>query len=242
MAGNNDFNAVAVSGTANVLTQAQYVALANSLIANGFQSGLANSQQVNKVLRQATMAAAALGIFISSNNFNANDDGVPANLAAALQNAISAIVASIVSIPSATRMLFQQTAAPTGWTKDATINDRALRIVSGGVTQGGSVTFSATFGGNAHATSAYTLQIADMPAHAHSITDPGHVHAENIQFATFYQGASASPGAYTAVGGQNTATATTGITATNNQGGGGAHSHNWSSDLMYCDAIVCSKN
>jgi hypothetical protein len=38
-------------------------------------------------------------------------------------------------------MLFQQTAAPTGWTKDTTHNDKALRLTSGTVGTGGSVAF-----------------------------------------------------------------------------------------------------
>ena len=47
-----------------------------------------------------------------------------------------------------TRMLFQQTSAPTGWTKDTGLNNRALEIVTGTVGSGG---------GNAF-TSALTLQ------------------------------------------------------------------------------------
>lgn len=44
-----------------------------------------------------------------------------------------------------TRMPFQQTAAPTGWTKDTTHNDKALRVVSGSVVNGGAVAFSTVF-------------------------------------------------------------------------------------------------
>lgn len=44
-----------------------------------------------------------------------------------------------------TRMLFQQTAAPTGWTKDTTHNDKALRVVSGSVVNGGAIAFSTVF-------------------------------------------------------------------------------------------------
>jgi hypothetical protein len=47
--------------------------------------------------------------------------------------------------PSGTRMLFQQTSAPTGWTKDVSQNDKALRIVSGSVTTGGTTAFSTVF-------------------------------------------------------------------------------------------------
>jgi len=46
------------------------------------------------------------------------------------------------SFPAGTSMLFQQTAAPTGWTKQTTHNDKSLRIVTGSVGTGGSVAFS----------------------------------------------------------------------------------------------------
>jgi hypothetical protein len=46
---------------------------------------------------------------------------------------------------SGTLMLFQQTAAPTGWTKQATHNDKALRVVSGTASSGGSTVFSSIF-------------------------------------------------------------------------------------------------
>ena len=51
--------------------------------------------------------------------------------------------------PSGTSMLFQQTAAPTGWTKQTTHNDKALRIVTGSVGTGGSVAFSTALGSGA---------------------------------------------------------------------------------------------
>jgi hypothetical protein len=51
----------------------------------------------------------------------------------------------IDAFPSGTRMLFQQTSAPTGWTKDVSQNDKALRIVNGSVTTGGTTAFSTVF-------------------------------------------------------------------------------------------------
>lgn len=58
--------------------------------------------------------------------------------------------------PSGTRMLFQQTAAPTGWTKDTSNNDKALRVVSGTVGSGGSTAFSSVF-------AARTIAQANLP-------------------------------------------------------------------------------
>lgn len=84
-----------------------------------------------------------------------------------------------VVFASGTRMLFQQTAAPTGWTKDTTQNDKALRVVSGAVGSGGSLAFTSAFSSRAFSGSTDTqaqggsisgtaLTIAQMPAHTHS--------------------------------------------------------------------------
>ena len=78
------------------------------------------------------------------------------------------------AFPSGTRMLFQQTAAPTGWTKDTTaaINDGALRTVTGSASTGGTAAFTTAFtsrtptGTNA-ASGSTSLTEAQMPAHKH---------------------------------------------------------------------------
>lgn len=44
-----------------------------------------------------------------------------------------------------TAMVFVQTSAPTGWTKSTTHNDKALRIVSGSASTGGSTAFTSVF-------------------------------------------------------------------------------------------------
>jgi hypothetical protein len=48
-------------------------------------------------------------------------------------------------IPSGTRMLFVQTSAPSGWVKDTSNDNAALRVVSGSAGTGGSVNFTAAF-------------------------------------------------------------------------------------------------
>jgi hypothetical protein len=55
-------------------------------------------------------------------------------------------VANIELFPSGTAMLFQQTSAPTGWTKSTTHNDKALRVVSGTASSGGTTAFSTAMG------------------------------------------------------------------------------------------------
>ena len=50
------------------------------------------------------------------------------------------------AFPSGTKMLFQQTAAPTGWTKVTSgVDNKSIRVVSGTVGSGGSNAFSNTF-------------------------------------------------------------------------------------------------
>src|SRR5262249_4566208 len=69
---------------------------------------------------------------------------------------------------SGTLMLFQQTSAPTGWTKETTTNAKALRVVSGSASSGGSSAFSTVFGKTA--TDATTITSSTMPAHTHTIS------------------------------------------------------------------------
>lgn len=66
--------------------------------------------------------------------------------------------------PAGTRMPFGQTAAPTLWTKDTTHNNKAMRLVTGTVSSGGSTAFTSIFASR-------TLTTAEMPAHTHTFSD-----------------------------------------------------------------------
>ena len=74
-------------------------------------------------------------------------------------------------IPSGTVMIFGQTSAPTGFTKDTTNYDNsALRVVTGSASTGGSVAFSTAFASQSVAgtVNGTTLSTAQMPSHTHS--------------------------------------------------------------------------
>lgn len=80
---------------------------------------------------------------------------------------------------STTPLLFPGLAtAPVGWTTQTTHNDKALRIVSGTPSSGGSVDFSTCFGRTA--TDGFTLSQANLPSVnftlSVSISDPTHPH------------------------------------------------------------------
>ncbi|MEN6629809.1 MAG: hypothetical protein ABFC42_09200 [Sulfuricella sp.] len=101
MSGTNDFLPLAVGGSANVIDQATFAAL-SSLLANGFQSGVANSAQINKIFRQSSVVASAIAQIIADNNVNATDDGnvstFKTNLMAALGAQLAISNASVQGV------------------------------------------------------------------------------------------------------------------------------------------------
>lgn len=109
--GNNQFLPFATGGGANTLTPAAYAALA-TIVAQGFQPGLASSQQANTVWRQATFVAAAVAQLIANQGVNANDDGnltnFVANLTAALTNLGSLQASSISTLTTNTVLTSSQ--------------------------------------------------------------------------------------------------------------------------------------
>lgn len=79
--------------------------------------------------------------------------------------------------PPGTRMPFNQSAAPLGWTIDAssTLADcsSVARQASGGST-GGSMNWSGwNFSGQFNL-NAFTLSVTHLPSHNHTVSDPGH--------------------------------------------------------------------
>lgn len=84
----NDFKAFATGNSANVISQADYLAL--TALVSGFSSGKASSAQVNKALRQATVMANVLAQFIAdSANIDVLDDGNTAAILSNLKNSMS---------------------------------------------------------------------------------------------------------------------------------------------------------
>lgn len=141
-----------------------------------------------------------------------------------------------------TAMLFVQTAAPTGWTKSTTHNDKALRVVSGAAGSGGSSPFSTAFvtptvsgsvslSGTVGAT---TLTTTQMPSHNHTLNS-----SQSNAYGPLSTNAS---GAY---GGATVTTAST--------GGNGSHNHSFSGsgslssataaiNVQYVDVIIATKD
>lgn len=126
------------------------------------------------------------------------------------------------AFPTGTSMLFYQSAAPTGWTKDtaATLNNHALRVVTSTAWSTGSKgtdPFTTVFG-SGKATASHVLVEGEIPAHTHGgvISDDG--------------GAGVASGSQFLLG------------STDAAGGGGGHTHNLSLDLNYINVIRATKD
>jgi len=141
-----------------------------------------------------------------------------------------------VEIPAGTLMLFQQTSAPTGWTKQTTHNDKALRVVSGTAGSGGSSAFTTVFANQtptiSGSASATTLSTTQIPSHNHTLS--------------FY--ISCGGGTYPSSTFRTTQTLQ-GSPGTSSVGGGGSHTHGLSAtssaitlNVQYVDLIIASKN
>ena len=87
----NDFIGFASTGSANIMSQADYAAAAEQT--DGVQPGPASSALANKIWRQGANMAAALGNYIVAQGYNALDDGDIATLASALTTALSGTLA-----------------------------------------------------------------------------------------------------------------------------------------------------
>jgi len=146
---------------------------------------------------------------------------------------------SATAFASGTKMLFQQTAAPTGWTKVTSSNDVALRVVSGTVGSGGSVAFETAFASHtpsqssSASVSGHFLAENELPSHRHSIPVnsalPSHTGGPIV----------AGPGGGSANGKE-----------TNDTGGDGSHTHSMTQasynainlDVSFVDVIIATKD
>lgn len=139
-------------------------------------------------------------------------------------------------IPSGTFMLFDSTNAPTGWTKNTTHNDKALRLVSGSVTTGGSSSFStvlssarslATPGTDARQTGyqfapapqGITIGTVTPPVTVGSVSTTPGTHTHPYSFNSGTQRSNAAP-----VTPRTTSSPSPGFVSSS-AGGGGQHTH-----------------
>lgn len=148
--------------------------------------------------------------------------------------------APVAEFTSGTRMTFNQTSAPTGWTKDTSTDNAGFRLVSGNVGSGGSVDFTTAFSSSTAVTvssisgsaGSTTLSTPQIPSHTHTsristnITESGPAVVGSGQLSND-------------------------ILDTGSTGGGGGHTHPFSFSsgsgtvnlaVKYVDLIIAQKN
>lgn len=106
MAGTNNFLPFGTGSSPNVIDDATY----NGLTARGtgFQSGVAQSQQLNKVWRQSSVIAAAVGQLIANTGANATDSDTIANLVSYIRTALAGSQATSSALSAATTLTASQ--------------------------------------------------------------------------------------------------------------------------------------
>jgi hypothetical protein len=176
-----------------------------------------------------------------------------------------AIAASVIE--TGTKMFFQQTNAPTGWTKDTTHDDKALRIVSGSVSSGGATAFSSVMG-SGKTTGSHVLLTSEIPSHNHGVgtlataSNGAHTHnlvadsqpagsgvpsgrtlADSSAGTSIYITTSANPvnlhSQSISSSGAHTHTLSGSVASAGSDGG---HTHTLSLDLQYVDCIIAEKD
>ncbi len=154
---------------------------------------------------------------------------------------------------TSTKAVFYQTAAPTGWTKDTSNNDKILRVVTGagGGTGGTKATStSLTLAHTAHSIASSGTHTHDL-AHTHDLGDgasngtgSGGTPVVVADGSDFLHALTAGANAFNQY--QNKMTNASAVTS----GADGAHGHGSATTgaaltdvtLQYCDVIVCSKD
>lgn len=167
----------------------------------------------------------------------------------ATQSVLNGLDARVTSLEDAftsgTKMLFQQTTAPTGWTKDTTHDDKALRVVTGTAGSGGTNAFStldATAAGTINTSVSGTvggtsLSTAQLPNNwYHKPNTPGGEYSDN--YANFnYQARHIDWPTYRIQGSGQTHTHSLSLSATSTFTGTAN-----GLDVQYVDVIIATKD
>jgi hypothetical protein len=216
----------------------------------------------------ATLPAVSGANLTAINASNISSGTLPdARFPATLPAVSGANLTGIAAFPAGTLMLFQQTSAPTGWTKQTTHDNKALRVVSGSAGSGGSTAFTSVFasrtpsgsvsvsGSNSGGSvSNTTLSTTEMPSHTHKVTESGGSLQPGSSFVYFYDTHSDGGGGYF----QAASFSQTKRAGSAAAGSSGAHGHgftnpSWSGSasfsgssmdfaVQYVDLIIASRN
>ena len=180
---------------------------------------------------------------------------------------VTTAVNNAQAFPSGTRMLFHQTNAPSGWSKEtnSAYNNIALRVTTGTVGSGGSKSFTSAFttrtvSGNTGSTSAggsvgnRSLSLNQIASHNHGIWASSNTTDDNADGRGLIMSGGLADLSYKTTGEPDDHTNNT-VPITNSQGSGHSHDHSFSgashnhsfSDsvniaVKYRDVIIAQKS
>jgi microcystin-dependent protein len=166
---------------------------------------------------------------------------------------------------SGTVMLFAQTAAPTGWTKSTTHDNKALRVVSGTASSGGTTAFTSVFASRTPAgtianttdtgtvanttdtgtVGSTTLTESQIPSHTHNV--PSQQGTGSVFAAARAVNLLGTPFATSSTGGSGSHNHSLTMNAHNHSLTMNAHNHGFTGTAMdfavqYVDVILASKD
>jgi hypothetical protein len=227
--GDRTINLPNVSGTIPVLAAASATAITSTPAELNILDGVTTTAaEINLIDGDTSRGTTAIA---DADGFLVNDAGTMRMTSAAT---VQTYMQDGAGFASGTDMIFFQAAAPTGWTKSTSNNDKALRVVTG---DGGGTGGTAAFTSPAHnlTAAAHTLATNEIPSHSHGSVVTG------------VNSSSGSRGLPTPT--NNNFSFLTGISVstgnTGNQGGGASHTHNSSGSIttpQYIDVIVAAKD
>lgn len=188
------------------------------------------------IVHPGTAWEVGLGTYSGANTltrttvYDSSNGGSAVNFAVGSKDVFIGLPAQHASFEPGTLMLFQQTAAPIGWTKQTTHNDKALRVVSGTASSGGTNSFSTVMAQTTVGNT--TLNTTQMPAHSHTISPiaGGGALLWNGGGSLTY-----TSGGFGTVGVQS-------LFTIDNAGGGGSHNHTITMGIQYVDLIIAMKD
>ena len=175
--------------------------------------------------------------------------------AGSVEELTSADIWTVLGFVAGTALLFNQTSPPTGWTKQVVHNDKALRLVSGTVSSGGSSAFSTVFGKTA--TDGHALTSAENGPHTHD-SGPDALASDNLDNVdTLVESVSTNTGSRPCGSGCNyissvsenyaesdqVTISNTDVTGSSGSSGSGtAHTHPMDIRVQYVDVIIATKD
>ena len=143
--------------------------------------------------------------------------------------------------PAGTSMLFQQTTAPTGWTKQSTHNNKAMRLQTGAVTTGGTNSFTTVFG-TGKVVGGTAISLAQMPSHRHMSIHNSAATTNSVNQSAESVRASSAGGLGNNDYQLQSSTAEPTVGKTSYVGSTSTHNHTMTMNLQYVDFIIANKN